>query len=464
MSDYYQQNNPIAPPQDIEAEQACLGAVLLTDNALISLEEEGLTPEHFYREHLGVIYREMLALQATGAPVDALTLCDWLNQKGLMHSLGGPAQVELLAGSVPAVGNLRQYARIVIRKAVARWRLLATYDQQNAIWADDEDGWVKAIAAADGAALAGKRDTLIEPKEDFLKWYAGTQGWSTPYPKLTKALGGGLVPGDITVIGAWPGFGKTVLCDSFVYHAHKEEDARCHILLNELNSGIRSARMLARMTSVDWQKIRDRNLTKEEFQLCVDAFEKFPAKYERCNGWKIDDYVRHLRRKKWDIAVIDSASRIPNRDTHDLEQVVGALADVAADVGTHLILVVQLNLERCKQLERPMPLGRDLLGGGSWFRDARNILFIHREQQTITVNGQEKAVPTAAGTIYADKATHGEPEKSLVDVRFNSNRMTFDETGGDTPAVERQTSYVDEFDDPGMAQTREDKKDDQWAF
>lgn len=453
---------PTAPPQNLEAEQSVLGSILLSQTSMVAVEEEGLTAEHFYRPHHAVIFQAMVDLQITGAPIDFLTLVDFLDQRGELERIGGKAQVELLAGYVPDIGNVRQYTRIVIRKAVSRWRLLATYDQQSAIWDDDDDAYAKAIAAADSAGSAGKHDTLIEPKEDFLKWYAGTQGWATPYPKLTKALGGGLVPGDITVIGAWPGFGKTVLCDSFVLWANRQEKARCHILLNELNSGIRSARMLARMTSVDWQRIRDRQLTSEEFTACTKAFENFPAKYERCNGWKIEDYVRHLRRKRWDIAVIDSASRIPSRDTHDLEQIVGALADVAAEVGTHLILVVQLNLERCKTLERPMPLGRDLLGGGSWYRDARNILFVHRAQEVVQVHGQDKSVPTAEGMIYADKATHGEPEKSVVEVRFNSRRMTFD--AGDEPAPEvKQDSYYDEFDDPGVAQ-KSAAEDNHWAF
>lgn len=453
----------MAPPQNLEAEQSVLGAVLLSDTALPGIEDDGLTPEHFYRQSYGEIFRTMMDLHTAGESVDTLTLVEKLKAKGILEQVGGVGTVELLAGSVPAVGNLHQYVQIVIRKAVLRWRLSATYDQQAAIAAEDDEGWSKAIAAADGAELVGKRDTLIEPKEDFLEWYKGTQGWPTPYKKLTDALGGGLVPGDITVIGAWPGFGKTVVCDSLVLYARDEAEANCHIYLNELNSGIRTARMLARMTSVDWQRIRDRNLSPEEFDIVCDALDKVPAKYERCNGWKIDDYVRHLRRKRWDIAVIDSASRIPNRDTHDLEQIVGALADVAAEVNTHLILVVQLNLERCKQIERPMPLGRDLLGGGSWYRDARNILFVHRAQETVNVHGQDKSVPVAEGMIYADKATHGEPEKSMVEVHFDSKRMLFveDTPTSVAPHVAKQQPYFDEFDDPG---TPAQKAAGDWGF
>jgi replicative DNA helicase len=443
------QPQPTAPPQDLEAEQAVLGAVLLSDNSLVRLEEQGLKPEHFYRESYAVIYQTMLDMAGKGVPIDYRTLTDALGQTGRLEEVGGPSGVEYLTGSVPAVGNVRAYADIVKRKAVLRWRLFSTYDQQAAIWAEDDDAYSKAIAEADSAGLVGGRNTEIDPKADFLEWYKGVKGLSTPYPQLTEALGGGLVPGDITVIGAWPGFGKTILCDTFVLHARDMHGARCHIYLNELNPGIRTARMIARMTGVAWQDIRNRTLTPQQWEIVNPALDKLPSKYEAAHGWKVEDYVRHIRRKRWDLCVIDSASRIPHRDTHELEQVVGALADVGGETGCHIILVVQLNLERCKTLERPMPLGRDLLGGGSWYRDARNILFVHRQQDIVTVGGQEKAVPLADGMVYADKATHGEPEKSMIEVEFNAERMRFDEVGtSGTTNSKKKDSYYDEFDDP----------------
>lgn len=432
---FYPGDGPLAPPQNLEAEQSVLGAVLLSDSTLPALEDEGLIPEMFYRESHGLIFKTMMALYTAGEPVDALTLVDRMNSDGTLAQVGGAAAVELLAGSVPAVGNLRQYAKIVRRKAVLRWRLWATYEQQAAVWEDDDDAWSKAIVAADAADLVGKRATEVDPAEDFVRWYEGVRGLPTPYEQLTAAIGGAMAPGEITVIGAWPGFGKTIMSDTFVLCVKRwDPTKRCHIYVNELGPGIRTARMLARMTGIPWQNIRDKKLDHDgrtgEWERIKAALPELPAKYEQSHGWHVEDYVRHIRRKKWDLAVIDSASRIPVRDTHELEQAVGALADVAGETGCHLILLVQLNLERCKQLERPMPLGRDLLGGGAWYRDARNVLFVHREQETRTILGQEKAVPTKVGMIYADKATHGEPEKSMVQLEFNAAKMVFETAGG----------------------------------
>ena len=105
---------PIAPPQNLEAEQSVLGAVLLSDTALPALIiDERLHPDDFYREGHGRIYKAMLDLHTLGEPVDALTLVEHLKQAGDLESVGGRAAIDLLAGSVPAVGNVRQYARIV---------------------------------------------------------------------------------------------------------------------------------------------------------------------------------------------------------------------------------------------------------------------------------------------------------------------------------------------------------------
>ena len=122
---------PLAPPQNLEAEQSVLGAVLLSDTALPALIiDERLSADDFYRESHGRIYQAMLDLHTQGEPIDALTLVEHLKQAGDLDAVGGAAAIELLAGSVPAVGNVRQYARIVRDNAMLRRLLHASYEIQ----------------------------------------------------------------------------------------------------------------------------------------------------------------------------------------------------------------------------------------------------------------------------------------------------------------------------------------------
>src|SRR4051794_13248816 len=82
---------PVTPPQNLEAEQSVLGAVLLSDTALPALIiDERLHPEDFYRESHAVVFAAMLELHGAGEPVDALTLVEHLKQAGRLEAAGGP--------------------------------------------------------------------------------------------------------------------------------------------------------------------------------------------------------------------------------------------------------------------------------------------------------------------------------------------------------------------------------------
>src|SRR5579871_3724985 len=109
----------IAPPHNIDAEESVLGAILLSERTMYSLViEEGLRPEDFYRMAHGAIYAAMLDLYERSEPIDPVTVTDVLRSSGRLEEAGGPEAVELLAGAVPNIANLRQYAQIVRETAL----------------------------------------------------------------------------------------------------------------------------------------------------------------------------------------------------------------------------------------------------------------------------------------------------------------------------------------------------------
>src|SRR3954465_13572760 len=134
IADQRNGDSATAPPQNLEAEQSVLGAVLLSDTALPALIiDERLRPEDFYREAHGHIYQAMLGLNVIGEPVDALTLVEHLKQTGRLDAVGGAGAGELLSGSVPAVGNVRQFPRIVRENAMLRRLLHTAYEIQERV-------------------------------------------------------------------------------------------------------------------------------------------------------------------------------------------------------------------------------------------------------------------------------------------------------------------------------------------
>ena len=107
------------PPQNLEAEESVLGAILL-ENEAMNQALEILTADDFYREAHRTLFRAMAELSDRNQPVDAITLTDALRAKGKLEDVGGPAYIAELAMRVPTAANIAHYARIVREKAVLR--------------------------------------------------------------------------------------------------------------------------------------------------------------------------------------------------------------------------------------------------------------------------------------------------------------------------------------------------------
>lgn len=129
----------IVPPHDLDAEQAVLGAVLLSDGgAMRALREVGLMPKHFYRDTHRVVFEAMCEMEA----VDGVLLVAHLRDTARLAAAGGRAAIDLHASSTPAAGHYRHYARVVIDC----WRLR--------MWLRAAGTITLAVAARDEARLA----------------------------------------------------------------------------------------------------------------------------------------------------------------------------------------------------------------------------------------------------------------------------------------------------------------------
>src|SRR5207248_2887595 len=107
------------PPQNLEAEESVLGAMMLSPGAIGAVSEILDAPD-FYRESHSKIYRAALALYAKGEPVDAITLVDELEERGDLEDVGSRVRIHEIAALVPAAANAGHYARIVRETATLR--------------------------------------------------------------------------------------------------------------------------------------------------------------------------------------------------------------------------------------------------------------------------------------------------------------------------------------------------------
>ena len=107
------------PPQNLEAERACLGSMLL-DREAIEVAIDVLTDEDFYSEQHRIIFRTLLELYARSTPVDIVTLTDYLRGSGELDSAGGVGYISSLLDETPTSANAEYYAKIVEQKSLLR--------------------------------------------------------------------------------------------------------------------------------------------------------------------------------------------------------------------------------------------------------------------------------------------------------------------------------------------------------
>lgn len=215
------------PPHDLLAEQAVLGGMLLSKDAIADVIEK-LRPADFYTPAHETIYNAILDLYARGEPADPVTVAAELDRNQLLQRVGGAPYLHTLISTVPTAANASFYAGIVAEKALLR-RLVAAgtrvvqYGYAGADGADVDDVVDRAQAEIyDVTQHRGSEDItaledLLQPTLDDLDTIAAhgglAQGVPTGFPDI-DAITNGLHPGQMIIIAARPGVGKALALDT----------------------------------------------------------------------------------------------------------------------------------------------------------------------------------------------------------------------------------------------------------
>ena len=111
----------IVPPQNLEAEESVLGAMMVSESTIEPvLLDVRLHAEDFYRDRHRTIYEAIIRLNEDANPVDVLTVSEALEQHGQLEQIGGRDVIASLAAKVPAPGSASHYAQIVKQNALMR--------------------------------------------------------------------------------------------------------------------------------------------------------------------------------------------------------------------------------------------------------------------------------------------------------------------------------------------------------
>lgn len=403
---------------DAEVEQSVLGAILLSGSTLKPLVlDEGLKPGHFAGLQAELAFSAMLSLSEQGEPIDLVTVTAQLKRDNLLTKVGEPYLDGLDAAMVPNIGNVRAYARRIVE--LARWRKIAEAGRMLAEAATLEDQGLVAQAEA-LMVPESQREASTTVSEDVYAYLNDEPvAWPLPYPRMNDLSNGGLRPSEQTLIGAWTNIGKTAILDSMLQHV-ADRNARVRLYINEGSRVQRALRMIARDTGIPYSRLRARTLRDGDHKRVLDALGAgLSVEIIQAADWSAGDIARDMRWNPRDVVAVDILHEIPYGDERDLARNWSTLKAASVTVGCHLIATVHLNEARSVGGEPPAPTLRDIRGSGMLKNGADNVLFVHREHETVDGHAQM----TEEGAVWFAKSRHG--EHGGVKVRFDAARMRF---------------------------------------
>jgi replicative DNA helicase len=390
--------------EDLAAERAVLGAVL-ADNTLIASVAEVVHADDFSSPQHTAIFTAMLKLDATQRQVDHLTLAEELKLMGQLASVGGPAYLMALDQGVPFASNAVQYANIVKDQALRR--RLANVGREIMEMASQETGDIEVVLDESERRLfllAEKRregdlrpvSELMEQTLDLLDKMkassSGVTGLSTGYVDLDMQLTG-LHAGELIILAARPGVGKTSLAMNIAMHAAIHDDKAVGIFSLEMPADQLLMRLLASSARVDMKKLRGGRLTphdEEKFQEMAGKLYNAPIYIDDSGGLSPFDLrakARRLKQKdpRLSLIVIDylqlmhQKGKVESRQL-EVSEISRSLKQLAKELEVPIIALSQLN-RKVEERKGGKPMLSDLRESGSIEQDADVVMFIHKEDE-----------------------------------------------------------------------------------
>ena len=399
------------PPQNIEAEQAVLGAMLI-DKEAIAKATEVLSADDFYREAHRVIFSAMLELYNKNEAVDMVTVTEILKRDNKLEDIGGIAYITSLANVVLTAANVKYHAEIVAENSVLRQLVrVSTEIAAMGYEANEDVGTLLDTAESRILEISNRKkkndftainDILmdsVQSIESLLQNKGGLTGLPAGFADLDK-LTSGLHPSDFIILAARPSMGKTALALNIVQNvalrAHKViggEPRSVAFFSLEMSKEQLVNRMLCAEAGIDSQRLRVGEMHDEDWTHLWDACDTMSrAKIyiDDTAGITAMDMRSRARRLKaehgLDLIVVDylqlmqgSGKRNNSGDRQqEVSEISRSLKALARELDVPVLALSQLSRSvESRQVKRPML--SDLRESGSLEQDADIVAFLYRE-------------------------------------------------------------------------------------
>jgi replicative DNA helicase len=397
------QSDPInLPPQNIEAEESLLSAILVDNTALLEVVEI-LSPQDFYRTAHQKIFAAISDLFNRGEPIDLVTLANGLKEKGQLDGVGGAAYLARLVDAVPMAVNAQHYARIVHDKAVLR-RLIEKANAISKRCFQEQGGAEEIIDFAEASIfeVTEKRareafyplSKLIDGNIDFLeekqKNKSLVTGVPTGFTHLDN-LTSGFQNSDLIILAARPSMGKTALALNIARNAAVDAGVPVAIFSLEMSKEQLSLRLLCSEARIDSSRLRSGFFSMEDWDRLTDAAGVLSAApvfiddSPSLSAMEVRAKARRLRMdKNIGLIVIDYLQLMQGRasaERRDLEisEISRSLKALAKEINLPVIALSQLN-RMLEQRTDKRPRLSDLRESGALEQDADVVAFIYRDE------------------------------------------------------------------------------------
>jgi replicative DNA helicase len=390
------------PPQNIEAERAVLGSMLIDKEAVIT-SAEILKYTDFYRESHQKIFEVMIDLYNANEPVDLITLSDELRKRNSLEMVGGLTYLAELAGSIPTAANIAHHCRIVEEKSLLR-HLIQTatnivslsYEggrEVEDILDEAERSVLEVAQKRTNSAFAPVKDIIITTFDRIEQLY-NNKGSMTGVPSGfadLDELTSGFQPSDLILIAARPSMGKTSFALNIAQYSAIRAKIPVAIFSLEMSKEQLVQRMLCAEANIDSHKLRTGNLEDEDWTKLARAMgplSEAPIYIDDTPSISVNEVRAKARRLKAEkglgLILIDYLQLMQGRAgsenrQQEISEISRSLKALARELSVPVIALSQLS--RAPEMRADhRPILSDLRESGSQEQDSDIVAFLYRDE------------------------------------------------------------------------------------
>ncbi len=432
-------------PKNLEAEMSVLGVVFLNPYALEKIMEN-ITEDMFFSDANKKIFRAFMELYKTNTPIDITTVKNELDKQKNLNAIGGIDYLSEIIDSVATSANLDYYMEIVKDKATRR-RLIDTATNIITDAYDEEEGLTKILDTSEQKLLNVVRtrqtsefktisEALREAHENLelmSKNHSAVTGLSTGFKDLDKATAG-LHEGELIILAARPGMGKTAFALNLATNAAMTTDKAVAIFNLEMSSEQLVNRMISSVGQIEGDKLKTGMLNENDWKRYTEAMSEladtniYIEDDASVTASEIKAKCRRLASspKGLGLVVIDylqlvtTGGRVESRQV-EVSEISRAFKTMAMELKVPVIALAQLS-RNAERRESNQPRLADLRESGSIEQDADLVLFLNRQDYFETKSAENKSNIVPVDVIIAKHRRGG---TGLFQILFELNKSSF---------------------------------------